>query len=132
MLYAGQIPDWDVSKLRPAGAILKTFGDRSSGPDPLVGLFKFVINMFKNAAGRRLNSLECHDLVCKIADVVIVGGVRRSALISLSNLSDDRMRYAKSGNWWETNKQRELANNSAAYTEKPDIWNLHEGMVVSV
>lgn len=121
LLYAGQIPDWDVSKLRPAGAILKTFGGRSSGPDPLVGLFKFVINMFKNAAGRRLNSLECHDLVCKIADVVIVGGVRRSALISLSNLSDDRMRYAKSGNWWETNKQRELANNSAAYTEKPDI-----------
>ena len=121
LLYAGQIPQWDVSKVRPAGAKLKTFGGRASGPKPLVDLFKFSIALFKGAAGRKLNSVECHDLVCKIADVVVVGGVRRSALISLSNLSDDRMRVAKSGKWWETEPQRALANNSAAYTERPDM-----------
>jgi ribonucleoside-triphosphate reductase len=121
LLYGGQIPKWDLSKLRPAGAKLKVFGGRSSGPDPLNDLFKFAVNIFKGAAGRKLTSLECHDLVCKIAEIVVVGGVRRSALISLSNLSDDRMRMAKSGNWWEHHVQRALSNNSAAYTEKPDI-----------
>lgn len=121
MLYAGQIPKWDVSKVRPAGAKLKTFGGRASGPKPLVDLFNFAVDLFKHAAGRKLTSVECHDLVCKIADIVVVGGVRRSALISLSNLSDDRMRVAKSGRWWETEPQRALANNSAAYTERPDM-----------
>jgi len=121
MLYAGQIPRLDVSKVRPAGAKLKTFGGRASGPKPLVDLFNFTTAMFKKAAGRKLNSVECHDLVCKVADIVVVGGVRRSALISLSNLSDDRMRVAKSGQWWVDNGQRALANNSAAYTEKPDM-----------
>ena len=118
MLYIGQIPRWDVSKVRPAGAPLKTFGGRASGPAPLENLFNFVL---KGAAGRKLTSLECHDIVCKIAEVVVVGGVRRSALISLSNLSDDRMRHAKAGQWWQDNPQRALANNSAAYTEKPDM-----------
>ena len=121
LLYSGQIPSWDLSKVRPAGAPLKTFGGRASGPEPLDQLFRFSINIFKNATGRKLTSLECHDLVCKIAEVVVVGGVRRSALISLSNLSDDRMRVAKSGQWWEDNGQRALANNSACYTEKPEI-----------
>lgn len=121
MLYNGQIPKWDVSKVRPAGAKLKTFGGRASGPKPLVDLFNFAVDLFKKAAGRKLTSIECHDLVCKIADIVVVGGVRRSALISLSNLSDDRMRVAKSGRWWETEPQRALANNSAAYTERPDM-----------
>jgi ribonucleoside-diphosphate reductase alpha chain len=120
-LYAGMIPSWDVSKVRPAGAVLKTFGGRSSGPDPLVDLFNFTVAKFKNAAGRKLSSIECHDLVCKIAEIVVVGGVRRSALISLSNLSDDRMRAAKAGSWWENEAQRALSNNSACYTEKPDI-----------
>lgn len=118
-LYAGYIPQWDVSKVRPAGAKLKTFGGRASGPQPLVDLFQFAIDTFKNACGRRLTSIECHDLVCKIADIVVVGGVRRSALISLSNLSDDRMRVAKSGQWWNTDPQRALANNSAVYNERP-------------
>ncbi len=121
MLYVGQIPKWDLSKLRPAGAPLKTFGGRSSGPDPLDSLFKFCIDKFRGAANRKLTSLECHDIVCKIAEVVVVGGVRRSALISLSNLSDDRMRHAKSGQWWIDEGHRALANNSACYTEKPDI-----------
>jgi len=121
MLYIGQIPRWDVSKVRPAGAPLKTFGGRASGPAPLENLFNFVTNVLKGAAGRKLTSLECHDIVCKIAEVVVVGGVRRSALISLSNLSDDRMRHAKAGQWWQDNPQRALANNSAAYTEKPDM-----------
>lgn len=121
LLYAGQIPRWDLSKLRPKGARLKTFGGRASGPDPLNHLFQFCVDIFKRAAGRKLNSLECHDIVCKIADIVIVGGVRRSALISLSNLSDDRMRNAKNGQWWISSPQRALANNSAAYTEKPEI-----------
>lgn len=121
MLYGGRIPKWDVSKVRPAGARLKTFGGRASGPEPLVDLFKFAVRMFHNAKGRKLSSIECHDLVCKIAEVVVVGGVRRSALISLSNLSDDRMRNAKSGAWWETEPQRALANNSVCYTERPDV-----------
>ena len=121
MLYIGQIPKWDMSKVRPAGAPLKTFGGRASGPDPLESLFNFCVTTFKNAKGRRLSSLECHDVVCKIAEIVVVGGVRRSALISLSNLSDDRMRHAKAGQWWEQNGQRALANNSACYSEKPDI-----------
>ena len=121
MLYSGQIPAWDLSKVRPAGAPLKTFGGRASGPEPLDSLFNFCVNTFKGAHGRKLSSLECHDIVCKIAEIVVVGGVRRSALISLSNLSDDRMRHAKAGQWWEQNSQRALANNSACYTEKPDI-----------
>jgi ribonucleoside-diphosphate reductase alpha chain len=121
MLYIGQIAKWDVSKVRPAGSPLRTFGGRASGPEPLVALFKFCVESFKRAAGRKLSMLECHDIVCKIADIVVVGGVRRSALISLSDLSDDRMRHAKSGKWWVENVQRALANNSAVYTEKPDI-----------
>jgi len=121
LLYAGEVPKWDVSKVRPKGARLKTFGGRASGPEPLVELFQFVSNVFKGAKGRKLNSLECHDIMCKIGEVVVVGGVRRSAMISLSNLSDDRMRHAKSGAWWEKNGQRALANNSACYTERPDV-----------
>ena len=121
MLYIGQIPRWDLSKVRPAGAPLKTFGGRASGPEPLESLFNFTVNIFQNAPSRKLSFIECHDLVCKIAEVVVVGGVRRSALISLSNLSDDRMRHAKTGQWWNTEPQRALANNSACYTEKPDI-----------
>lgn len=121
MLYSGEIPNWDVSKVRGPGAKLKTFGGRASGPEPLKELFKFTITKFKGAVGRRLNSLECHDILCKVGEVVVVGGVRRSAMISLSNLSDDRMRSAKSGNWYEQNGQRALANNSVAYTEKPDV-----------
>lgn len=121
LLYQGQVPKYDVSKVRPAGAPLKVFGGRASGPEPLVELFKFCIKTFKGAPGRKLQSIECHDIVCKIAEVIVVGGVRRSALISLSNLSDDRMRAAKSGQWWLENVQRALANNSACYTEKPDI-----------
>ena len=121
MLYIGQIPKWDLSKVRPAGAPLKTFGGRASGPEPLERLFEFCVTTFQNSSGRKLSSIECHDIVCKIAEIVVVGGVRRSALISLSNLSDDRMRHAKSGQWWEHNGQRALANNSACYTEKPDM-----------
>lgn len=121
LLYVGKVPKWDVSKIRPAGSRLKTFGGRASGPEPLVDLFRFTISLFQKSVGRKLNSLEVHDLVCKIADVVVVGGVRRSALISLSNLTDERMRMAKSGQWWEQNGQRALANNSVAYTEKPDM-----------
>ena len=121
MLYHGQVPKWDLSKIRPAGAPLKTFGGRASGPDPLDDLFKFCVKIFSAAEGRKLTSIECHDIVCKIAEIVVVGGVRRSALISLSNLSDDRMRSAKTGRWWETEPQRALANNSAIYTEKPDM-----------
>lgn len=120
LLYSGEIPKWDVSKVRPAGSRLKTFGGRASGPAPLVELFDFVIHVFKEAQGRKLSSIECHDIMCKIGEVVVVGGVRRSAMISLSNLSDDRMRHAKSGAWWNTDPQRALANNSVSYTEKPD------------
>ena len=121
LLWSGEIPKWDVSKVRPAGARLKTFGGRASGPAPLVELFNFAVATFKNAQGRKLSSMECHDLMCFIGQIVVVGGVRRSAMISLSNLSDDRMRHAKSGQWWETAAHRALANNSVAYTEKPDI-----------
>ena len=121
LLWIGQIPKWDLSKIRPAGSPLKTFGGRASGSEPLNSLMNFTINTLTGAAGRRLSSIECHDIVCKIAEVVVVGGVRRSALISLSNLSDDRMRHAKSGQWWNDNPQRALANNSACYTEKPDM-----------
>lgn len=121
LLYNGAIPKWDVSKVRPAGAPLKTFGGRASGPEPLEDLFKFTIAIFKGAKGRKLNSVECHDIVCKIAEIVVVGGVRRSALISLSNLTDQRMAVAKSGEWWKDNVQRALANNSISFTEKPDV-----------
>ena len=119
-LYTARIPKINVSKVRPAGARLKTFGGRASGPQPLVDLFDFTINKFKDARGRKLSSMECHDIVCKTGDVVVVGGVRRSALISLSNLSDQRIRAAKKGEWWKDNPQRAMANNSVAYTEKPD------------
>jgi ribonucleoside-diphosphate reductase alpha chain len=121
MLYMGHILPWDLRQLRPAGAKLKTFGGRSSGPDPLDSLFRFTVDTFMNAQGRKLNSIECHDLMCKIGEVVVAGGVRRSALISLSNPSDDRMRKAKHGAWWQEEPQRALANNSAAYTERPDF-----------
>ena len=121
LLWAGEIPKWDISLVRPAGARLKTFGGRASGPAPLVELFNFAITTFKNAQGRKLSSIECHDLMCFIGQIVVVGGVRRSAMISLSNLSDDRMRHAKSGQWWETAAHRALANNSVSYTEKPDV-----------
>jgi len=117
LLYAGMIPQWDMSRVRPAGSRLKVFGGRASGPAPLDNLFSFTVNLFVKSAGRKLTSVECHDLMCKIADVVVVGGVRRSALISLSNLSDDRMRHAKSGSWWETEPHRALANNSVCYTD---------------
>ena len=121
LLWAGEIPQWDVSRVRPAGARLKTFGGRASGPAPLIELFNFSVQTFKAAQGRKLSSMECHDLMCFIGQIVVVGGVRRSAMISLSNLSDDRMRHAKSGQWWETAAHRALANNSVSYTERPDI-----------
>lgn len=120
LLYLGLIPSWDLSMIRPEGALLKTFGGRASGPEPLNRLFEFSVEMFRNAAGRQLTSLECHDLMCKIADVVVSGGVRRSAMISLSDLTDDLMREAKNGVWWEDNGHRALANNSVAYMDKPD------------
>jgi ribonucleoside-diphosphate reductase alpha chain len=121
MLYAGKVPKWDMHKVRPAGARLKTFGGRASGSQPLEDLFIFCVGIFQKAKGRRLTSIECHDICCKIAEVVVVGGVRRSALISLSNLSDPRMAKAKSGDWWRNEGQRALANNSVSYTEKPDF-----------
>jgi len=121
LLYSGQVPMWDMSGVRAAGEPLKTFGGRASGPEPLHDLFKFTVELFKGAAGRKLSSIECHDLCCKVAQIVVVGGVRRSALISLSNLTDDRIRRAKHGQWWIDNPQRGLANNSACYTEKPDF-----------
>lgn len=121
MLYSGQVPKWDTSRVRPAGATLKTFGGRASGPEPLEDLFRFTVEVFRGSAGRKLSSIECHDICCKIAQIVVVGGVRRSALISLSNLTDDRLRRAKTGQWWTDNPQRGLANNSACYTEKPDF-----------
>lgn len=120
-LYSGQESCWDVSNVRAAGERLRTFGGRASGPEPLENLFRFVVDVFRKAAGRRLSSIECHDIMCKIGEVVVVGGVRRSALISLSNLSDERMRNAKSGEWWRDSVQRALANNSVCYTERPDI-----------
>jgi ribonucleoside-triphosphate reductase len=121
LLYSGKLPKWDLSHVRPSGARLKVFGGRASGPAPMDDLFKFLVSIFSQARGRRLTSLEVHDIICKIADVVVVGGVRRSALISLSNLTDERLRSAKVGSWWEANPQRALANNSVAYTEKPDV-----------
>ena len=121
LLYAGEAPKWDVSAVRAAGTRLKTFGGRASGPEPLVDLFKYVVSKFKSAAGRKLTSLEAHDILCKIGEVVVVGGVRRSAMISLSDLGDDRMAHAKAGNWWDGNGQRALANNSAVYEIKPDV-----------
>lgn len=121
LLYAGEVPKWDVSSVRPAGARLKTFGGRASGPEPLVDLFKYVVAKFRGATGRKLTSLEAHDILCKVGEVVVVGGVRRSAMISLSDLSDDRMAHAKAGNWWDGNGQRALANNSAIYEVKPDV-----------
>ena len=121
LLYSGKIAKWDVSKIRPAGVRLKTFGGRASGPEPLIDLLKFTINIFTKARGRKLSTLECHDIVCKIADIVVCGGVRRSALISLSDLNDDHIRNAKSGEWWTANGQRALANNSAVYEQKPDM-----------
>ena len=125
LLYSGDIPTWDLSAIRPAGALLKTMGGRASGPEPLDRLFRFAVELFKKAAGRKLQSIECHDMMCMIGDVVVVGGVRRSAMLSLSNLSDERMRNAKNGQWWDETKPqsapwRRLANNSVAYTEKPD------------
>ena len=120
LLYSGEIPSYNVSKVRPAGARLKIFGGRASGPAPLIDLFKFTINMFKGAAGRKLTSYECHSIMCKIGEIVVVGGVRRSAMISLSNLSDIRMRHAKTGQWWETAPHMALSNNSVVYTDKPD------------
>lgn len=127
LLYAGMIPQWNLSKIRPAGSILKTFGGRASGPGPLNELFKFTSRLFQNAAGRKLTTIECHDLMCKVADVVVSGGVRRSAMISLSDLNDELMRQAKNGQWWTNQSQRRLANNSAIYTEKPPIGNfMHE------
>lgn len=121
LLYNGDVPLWDLSSIRPAGARLRTFGGRASGPEPLDNLFRHTVRLFVKAAGRKLNSIECHDLVCKIAQTVIVGSVRRSATISLSNLTDDRMARAKRGEWYLTDPQRALANNSVAYTEKPDM-----------
>ncbi len=121
LLWSGQIPSVDVSKLRPAGARLKTMGGRSSGPQPLINLFDFTIAKFKSAAGRQLKPIEAHDLMCKIGEIVVVGGVRRSAMISLSNINDIEMAAAKSGNWWENNSQRALSNNSVAYSRKPEM-----------
>jgi len=121
LLYAGQIPSWDVSGVRAAGERLKVMGGRASGPQPLVDLFNFTVEIFKKARGRRLFPIECHDLMCKIGEIVVVGGVRRSALISLSNLNDDQMAHAKSGMWWESEPQRALANNSVAYKTKPEM-----------
>ena len=120
LLIGGQIPKWDTSKVRPAGSRLKTFGGRASGPEPLEDLFRFTVETFRKASGRKLTSIECHDIICKIAEIVVVGGVRRSALISLSSLTDERMRDAKSGAWWEADPQRALANNSVSYKEKPE------------
>ena len=121
LLWTGHIPAIDVSKVRPAGARLKTMGGRSSGPQPLINLFDFTIAKFKNAAGRQLKPIEAHDIMCKIGEVVVVGGVRRSAMISLSNINDIEMAAAKSGNWWENNAQRALSNNSVAYSRKPEM-----------
>ena len=120
-LYAGEIPTWDLSNIRPAGSRLKVFGGRASGPDPLENLFRFTVGIFKKAAGRKLSSLEAHDIMCAVAAAVVVGGVRRSAMISLSDLGDDRMRHCKSGEWWKENVNRSYANNSVSYTIKPDM-----------
>jgi ribonucleoside-diphosphate reductase alpha chain len=128
MLWAGEVPRWDLSRIRPAGSRLRTFGGRASGPEPLEDLFRFSVALFQSAKGRRLSPLEAHDLGCKIAQIVVVGGVRRSALISLSNLSDNRMRHAKDGDFYTSNPQRTLANNSICYTEKPDFQSFYNEM----
>jgi len=120
LLYAGVVPEWDLGKVRPAGSVLKTFGGRASGPGPLESLFNFTVRTFQNAKGRKLKPIECHDLVCKTAEIVVVGGVRRSALISISDLGDEQMRKAKSGRWWDDHPHRALANNSANYYGQPD------------
>src|SRR5690606_24815767 len=119
LLYSGHIPNWDISRIRPAGSRLRTFGGRASGPEPLVSLFQFTVQTFRRACGRKLTTLEVHDLVCKIADIVVVGGVRRSALISLSDAQDRAMRDAKRGQWWSDSPYRALANNSVCYSDKP-------------
>ena len=129
LLIGGQVPQWDLSKIRGAGERLKTFGGRSSGPEPLDDLFKFTVDTYKKAIGRKLTSIECHDIICKIAEIVVVGGVRRSALISLSSLTDERMRESKTGQWWLENPQRSLSNNSVAYKEKPEIGTFMEEWV---
>ena len=121
LLWQGQIPSWDVSQVRSAGSRLKTFGGRASGPEPLVNLFEFCITTLKHAAGRKLKPIEAHDIMCKIGEVVVVGGVRRSALISLSDLRDTEMAKAKAGAWWEATGHRALANNSVAYTDRPSM-----------
>ena len=131
-LFAGDVPTIDYSKVRKAGERLRTFGGRASGPEPLRKLFNFTIETFRKAAGRKLTSIEVHDLMCMIGEIVVVGGVRRSALISLSNLTDRRMQEAKMGAWWEQNSQRSLANNSIAYTEKPDAETFMEEWVALV
>jgi len=129
MLYAGRVPQWDTSRVREKGAKLKTMGGRASGPGPLIELFEFLVHTFQNAQGRKLTSIECHDIACKVGDCVVMGGVRRSAMLSLSNLSDQRMRDAKTGQWWETSRWREMANNSVAYTERPEVGQfMHEWM----
>lgn len=128
LLWAGKVPAWDLSRIRPAGARLKTFGGRASGPEPLEDLFRFSVSLFRSAAGRRLSPLEAHDLMCKVAQIVVVGGVRRSALISLSNLSDNRMRHAKDGDFYNREPQRQLSNNSICYTEKPDFQSFFDEM----
>jgi ribonucleoside-diphosphate reductase alpha chain len=121
LLIAGRIPQWNVEKIRPAGSRLKTFGGRASGPEPLVRLFEFSVALFRRAAGRKLTPLEAHDLMCMVADVVVVGGVRRSAMISLSDLGSEAMATAKSGTWWEGHVHRQLANNSAVYNGRPEV-----------
>jgi len=131
LLYSGKLAKWDVSKIRPAGERLKTFGGRASGPEPLIDLLMFTYNIFNKARGRKLTTLECHDIVCKIADIVVCGGVRRSALISLSDLNDDHIRHCKSGEWWSANGQRALANNSAIYVTFWRAWNFLSGSISS-
>ena len=131
-LYAGEIPKWDLSKIRPAGARLKTFGGRASGPQPLENLFRFTVNTFKKAAGRKLTSIEAHDVMCAVAAAVVVGGVRRSAMISLSDMVDDRMRNCKMGDWWTENVNRSYANNSIAYNRKPENGWIYKRVVCSI
>lgn len=121
LLYQGAVPEIDYSRIRQSGARLKTFGGRASGPEPLKRLFTQYVRIFKSAAGRKLNSIECHDLLCFNGEAVVVGGVRRAAELSLSNLTDERMQRAKMGQWWVDEPQRALSNNSVCYTERPDI-----------
>lgn len=118
-LYEGRMPAWDLSQIREAGARLKTFGGRASGPEPLNDLLRFVMRVFYFAQGRKLTPLEAHEIMCKIGEVVVVGGVRRSALICLTDLDDLEMRDAKNGKFWETKPHLSLANISAVYDKKP-------------